>query len=152
MIKQISIMSLATVMLFGCATATKVNQAEINKHPITKVCIQDNRHSPLTNYIKEAVDHLGIQTEVYKVNNNLNPSDDCSHLLSYVYKYDGYDAKPNQIAKVTYFFYNYYPNTLRKRVGTSVDDRQKTKKYIDLNNKEETATAVATKIRPFFGK
>lgn len=60
MIKQISIMSLATVMLFGCATATKVNQAEINKHPITKVCIQDNRHSPLTNYIKEAVDNLGI--------------------------------------------------------------------------------------------
>ena len=44
MIKQISIMSLATVMLFGCATATKVNQAEVNKHPITKVCIQDNRH------------------------------------------------------------------------------------------------------------
>ncbi|MBO6157261.1 MAG: hypothetical protein SPE82_08825 [Succinivibrio sp.] len=76
MIKQISIMSLATVMLFGCATATKVNQAEINKHPITKVCIQDNRHSPLTNYIKEAVDNLGIQTEVYKVDNNLNPSDD----------------------------------------------------------------------------
>ena len=73
MIKQISIMSLATVMLFGCATATKVNQAEINKHPITKVCIQDNRHSPLTNYIKEAVDNLGIQTEVYKVDNNLNP-------------------------------------------------------------------------------
>ena len=69
-------MSLATVMLFGCATATKVNQAEINKHPITKVCIQDNRHSPLTNYIKEAVDNLGIQTEVYKVDNNLNPSDD----------------------------------------------------------------------------
>ena len=76
MIKQISIMSLATVMLFGCATATKVNQAEINKHPITKVCIQDNRHPPLTNYIKEAVDNLGIQTEVYKVDNNLNPSDD----------------------------------------------------------------------------
>ena len=76
MIKQISILSLATVMLFGCATATKVNQAEINKHPITKVCIQDNRHSPLTNYIKEAVDNLGIQTEVYKVDNNLNPSDD----------------------------------------------------------------------------
>lgn len=76
MIKQISIMSLATVMLFGCATATKVNQAEINKHPITKVCIQDNRHSSLTNYIKEAVDNLGIQTEVYKVDNNLNPSDD----------------------------------------------------------------------------
>ena len=76
MIKQISIMSLTTVMLFGCATATKVNQAEINKHPITKVCIQDNRHSPLTNYIKEAVDNLGIQTEVYKVDNNLNPSDD----------------------------------------------------------------------------
>lgn len=76
MIKQISIMSLATVMLFGCATATKVNQAEINKHPITKVCIQDNRHSPLTNYIKEAIDNLGIQTEVYKVDNNLNPSDD----------------------------------------------------------------------------
>ena len=100
-------MSLATVMLFGCDTATKVNQAEINKHPITKVCIQDNRHSPLTNYIKEAVENLGIQTEVYKVDNNLNPSDDCSHLLSYVYKYDGYDAKPNQIAKVTYFFYNY---------------------------------------------
>ena len=69
-------MSLATVMLFCCATATKVNQAEINKHPITKVCIQDNRHSPLTNYIKEAVDNLGIQTEVYKVDNNLNPSDD----------------------------------------------------------------------------
>ena len=45
MIKQISIMSLATVMLFGWATATKVNQAEINKHPITKVCIQDNRHT-----------------------------------------------------------------------------------------------------------
>lgn len=145
-------MSLATVMLFGCATATKVNQAEINKHPITKVCIQDNRHSPLTNYIKEAVDNLGIQSEVYKVDNNLNPSDDCSHSLSYVYKYDGYDANPNQIAKVTYFFYNYYPNTLKKRVGTSADDRQNTKKYIDLNNKEETATAVATKIRPFFGK
>ena len=69
-------MSLATVMLFGCATATKLNQAEINKHPITKVCIQDDRHSPLTNYIKEAVDNLGIQTEVYKVDNNLNPSDD----------------------------------------------------------------------------
>ena len=151
MIKQVSILSLA-VMILGCSSPIKVNQSEINKHPITKVCIQDNRQSPLTAYIKEAVDNLGIQTEVYKIDGKLNPSKDCSHLLSYVYKFDKFDSKDNELAKVTYFFYNYSPNGQRKKVGTSIDDRQKNKKFIDLTNKEAALIDVATKIRPFFGK
>ena len=62
MIKQISIMSLATVMLFGCATATKVNQAEINKteNAIASIVFDENIENYDFSNIEEIVGDFEI--------------------------------------------------------------------------------------------